>query len=363
MHYVEQQPFNTVPATYNDLLGVMTNRPDKHLHFARTGPTAPFGYPGIDNPLDHLVPEALVSAGYRWVVNFSAVKSTFFLEDHDALDWMTVWPDSSLVLPDTLERNDLSGGVDLFLACWCQGWDQIGPPPSTYVMPQKIFWELKEYDSASSSWISVFSRYVVDFDGELGNSGSAPSDWEEFKRFYFAYLGGSLLIGDSYISCLTNCGDAEGWDGINNIEENCWQTDSDNQFSGVATNPVLAAFPDGPYRIDVTSYAWDTTVTHGDTIDVELHNFDPVVEKVIIECAGRTIWEAYWTADGLTPEWHNPSDQGVLPDQQLDVTVVFSEPMDTTSVTVTAGASSPYNDITASDAGLNWSWTNCPEEA
>ena len=86
MHYVEQQPFNTVPATYNDLLGVMTNRPDKHLHFARTEPLVPFGYPGIDNPLDHLVPATLVSAGYRWVVNFSAIKPTFFLEDHDALD-------------------------------------------------------------------------------------------------------------------------------------------------------------------------------------------------------------------------------------------------------------------------------------
>ncbi|MBD3278179.1 MAG: hypothetical protein GF388_07765, partial [Candidatus Aegiribacteria sp.] len=37
--------------------------------------------------------------------------------------------------------------------------------------------------------------------------------------------------------------------------------------------------------------------------------------------------------------------------------------MDTTSVTVTAGMVSPYNDITASDTGLDWSWTNCPEEA
>jgi hypothetical protein len=36
--------------------------------------------------------------------------------------------------------------------------------------------------------------------------------------------------------------------------------------------------------------------------------------------------------------------------------------MDTTSVTVTAGVSSPYSDITASDTGLDWSWTNCPEE-
>ncbi len=42
--------------------------------------------------------------------------------------------------------------------------------------------------------------------------------------------------------------------------------------------------------------------------------------------------------------------------------MVFSEPMDTTSVIVRAGVSSPYNDITASDAGLDWSWTNCPEE-
>ncbi|MCD4847958.1 MAG: FG-GAP-like repeat-containing protein [Candidatus Aegiribacteria sp.] len=97
-------------------------------------------------------------------------------------------------------------------------------------------------------------------------------------------------------------------------------------------------------------------------MDIELHNFSPVVEEVVITCEGRTIWQAFWTADGLEPDWHNPVDLAVLPDQTLDVMVVFSEPMDTTSVTVTAGVLSPYNDITASDAGLNWSWTNCPEE-
>ncbi|NOQ22975.1 MAG: hypothetical protein GQ565_10075, partial [Candidatus Aegiribacteria sp.] len=356
------------PVGLGDLLGTMTERTDKHLHFARTAPTAPFGYPGIDNPLDHLEPAASVAEGFQWILS-SPNKSTFFLRDYPAFgdpgddNWETLWPTSASIYPDTIDRTELDGAVDLFFDIVSYANGEVGFPHNP-TMPQKLKWTLNSYDPVTSSWIGIFTKYVVDFDEELGNSGSSPSDWQEYKRLYFKYLGHDIAGGGtwSYVTCLTNCGDATGWDGINNIEENCWQTDSDNQFSGVTTNPVLAAYPDGPYQVNILSYPYDTTVVFPESIYVELHNFSPVVEKVVISCGGRTIWEAYWTADGLTPKWNNPSDQGVLPDQQLDVTVVFSEPMDTTSVSVTAGVSSPYNDITASDAGLDWSWTNCPEE-
>ncbi|MCD4847058.1 MAG: hypothetical protein K8R76_02575, partial [Candidatus Aegiribacteria sp.] len=44
----------------------------------------------------------------------------------------------------------------------------------------------------------------------------------------------------------------------------------------------------------------------------------------------------------------------------LDVTVIFSEPMNTGSAIVTAGMESPYDDITATMTG--WSSTNCPDD-
>jgi hypothetical protein len=325
-------------------------------------------HPALCNPLDYLVPAATSADSFTWGWNEGCDRS-FFLPDMDYLDWGN-WTSVSEVWLDTLDREDLSGAVD-FLFGQSHYGDGMASIPNKGIdadgidelNPRRILWKIVRQKPGGDEVIDT--RYVVDFRGELG--GTQHDD--KYKQFYFRYHYRELYTTEyGTLNCLSNSGDAlpdPGWEGfgVSNIEENCWQTDSDNQLNGVTTNPVLAAFPDGPYRIAVTSYAWDTTETHGDTLDVELHNFSPVVEKVVISCEGRTIWEAYWTADGLTPEWHNPSDQGVLPDQTLDVTVVFSEPMDTTSVTVTAGVSSPYNDITASDTGLNWSWTNCPEEA
>ncbi|MFO8182816.1 MAG: T9SS type A sorting domain-containing protein [Candidatus Aegiribacteria sp.] len=248
----------------------------------------------------------------------------------------------------------------MFYAYWLTGDGTKPLPMNQYPLnPHRIMWSLSKL--CKEDTIHVDSSFVVEFTGELG----AAADSLRYRQFYFRWARKEWLFGSpnfGLISCLTNCGDTPEWNGIDNIEENCWQTDIDNELSGVTANPVLAAYPDGPYRVDVFAYAYDTTVVDTTSVDIELHNFNPVVEEVILSCEGRTIWEASWTADGLTPVLYNPFDAGVLPDQQLDVTVVFSEPMDTTSVTVTAGMTSPYNDITASDTGLDWSWTNCPEE-
>jgi len=94
-------------------------------------------------------------------------------------------------------------------------------------------------------------------------------------------------------------------------------------------------------------------------LDVELANFSPVVEEVEISYSSGTAWHALWKADGLTPELDVIEEHFVGITDSLDVEIVFSEPMDTTSVTVTAGASSPYDDITATETG--WSSTNYPD--
>ena len=352
-----------------DFIGIMHPAlTHPHLHFMRSEAPYVSSHAALCNPLDYLVPSATSVGDFTWGWDANSDRS-FFLPDMDYLDWGN-WTSVSEVWLDTLDREDLSGAVD-FLYGQSHYGDGMASIPDAGIdadgidelNPRRILWKIVRQKPGGDEVISM--RYVVDFRGELG--GTQHDD--KYKQFYFRYHYRELYTTEyGTLNCLSNSGDAfpdPGWEGfgVSNIEENCWQTDSDNQFSGVTTNPVLAAFPDGPYSIDVTSYAWDTTVTHGDTLDIELHNFSPVVEEVVISCEGRTIWEAYWTADGLAPEWHNPIDLAVLPDQTLDVTVVFSEPMDTTSVTVTAGVSLPYNDITASDAGLNWSWTNCPEEA
>ncbi|NOQ22000.1 MAG: hypothetical protein GQ565_05030, partial [Candidatus Aegiribacteria sp.] len=315
-------------ALYGDLLGTMAEISGKHLHFFRTDQHMfQNGIPGVDNPLDYLdsIPSGVNN--YTWEI-LTSDPAVFFLPQRDAIYGSESWTvfydpptpgyvNPSAVLGDTLDRNHLLGSVDVMHGCFVKGYPQ-GTSVDRSGIPQKIKWTL--FRVLNTGIEEQFRKYVVDFDGEVG---AAPGHWQEFRRFYFPFFANQLgWFGpgaDAPIVCLTNCGDAAGWDGINNIEENCWQTNSDNQFSGTTTNPVLAAFPDGPYKIDVMSYAWDTTETHGDTLDIELHNFSPVVEKVVISCGGRTIWEAYWTADGLTPKWNNPSDQGVLPDQQLDV--------------------------------------------
>jgi len=339
-----------------------------HLHFMRSNAPYLSDEPALCNPLDYLVPSAISADSFTWGWDTNRDRS-FFLPDMDYLDWSN-WTSVSEVWQDTLDRENLSEAVD-FLFGQSHYGDGMASIPDAGIdadgidelNPRRILWEVVRQKPNGDEVIDT--RYVVDFRGELG--GTQHDD--KYKQFYFRYHYRELYTTEyGTLNCLSNSGDAlpaPGWEGfgVSNIEENCWQTDSDNQSSSVTANPVLAAFPDGPYRIDVTSYAWDTTETNEVSLDVELHNFSPVVEQVIIGCEGRTIWEAYWTADGLTPEWHNPVDLAVLPEQALDVTVVFTEPMDTTSVVVTAGTTSPFNEITASDAGLDWSWTNCPEEA
>ncbi|MBN2587971.1 MAG: peptidoglycan DD-metalloendopeptidase family protein [Candidatus Fermentibacteraceae bacterium] len=340
------------------LLGYMNeNVSSPHLHFMWNDWDD--NHMAEGNPLVYLDHAPLLEEGYTWEFDPEEYDHRyFFLPDMSYSDWepYTVAEFFAMMLDD----SDLSGNVDFFFGVGLRGDGETGGEGdgSNDLAPQQIKWDIiREYPTGDQA---IDSRYVVDFDCWLSNE---PESDSRAQMLYFRKSMNAMYGFDALLYCLSNCTDAEDWDGINTIDERSWNTDSDCEEDGSTENPVLAMFPDGPYRLDVLLYSFDEDYTYPASIDVELHNFDPVVEKVVLSCEGNTVWEAYWTADGLTPVLNNPVDAGVLPDRQLDITVVFSEPMDTTSVTVTAGNDSPYNDITASDAGLDWSWTNCPEES
>ena len=331
-------------------------QPVVHTHFMWT--TWNYDNIGYVSPLDYLNGAPVQGEHFDWIFNpqeYPSIFESFFLADVIPASWPT---NPSAVFSDTLDRNTLgldvapNGDIDLFFGYSLLGRGDYTNPyhERNDLTAERIKWDIVRETQSGDEEIE--SNYVVNFDCPLSNLE------EEIPELHYFSLDLDELynyVTDEYgglIVCLSNCGDMQGWEGlgIDNIGENCWNTNSDYLFSGDVTNSILAAYPDGPYRVEVIAYAWDETVTDTVSIDVELHNFSPVIEEVVISCEGRTIWQAFWTADGLIPEWHNPVDLAVLPDQTLDVIVVFSEPMDTTSVTVTAGVSSPYNDITASDA-------------
>lgn len=164
---------------YGDYLGTMSDAtPEMHLHFRRTDQyTFSNGDPGIDNPLEYLDPPPDGLDGYKWKM-FPSDPAIFFLPQRDAIygdsSWAEVYdpPDSSqasghpsLVLADTLDRNSLSGDVDILYGCHSQGY-----PPTMSVtssgIPQRIGWDLLDW-TEGSDWKPVQTRYLVDFDGEL----------------------------------------------------------------------------------------------------------------------------------------------------------------------------------------------------
>ncbi|MBD3278874.1 MAG: hypothetical protein GF388_11295 [Candidatus Aegiribacteria sp.] len=322
--HMDDPNFSENDAVYlSDSIGVMTHLiSTPHVHFMRSDSVYNHQNPGLLNPLDSLIPPASSASGFVWEFAESA-DTLFFLEEMDHL----AWPQYNQGHPEDVwqyqvEPGNIHDAVDLFYGYRLLGNGinpiSLGEFP---LNPHMIKWTANRYLVSDTS--EVLTRYVAEFTGQIG----ASADSTKYRQFYFRWSRLNYLIpslGNGLISCLTNCGDTAGWNGINNIEENCWQTDIDNELSGVTANPVLAAYPDGPYRVDVFAYAYDTTVVDTTSIDVELHNFDPVVEKVILSSEGNTVWEAYWTAEGLTPVLNNPADAGVLPGQQLDVTVVFS---------------------------------------
>lgn len=169
--------------------------------------------------------------------------------------------------------------------------------------------------------------------------------------------------------CLTNCSDNIAWDGIDNIEENYWQTDIDKNLIESTNDPTLQLTPDGSYRIVIQPYVFDGVGNPPVALDpayaeIELHNSSPIAsEAEILDEAKAVVWDASWeaveTARGLEAELVINSNLPVQLDQTLTATVVFSEPVNTSSVSITAGKPPYYNDLTVSTTG--WSCTNNPD--
>jgi hypothetical protein len=154
------------------------------------------------------------------------------------------------------------------------------------------------------------------------------------------------------------------WNGISNIQEGCWETDCKMDLSGSTNNPALQLTPDGQYRLVSTAYAWDLAVSQESVVELELHNSSPMVSAgTIADQADGAVWEAEWQAvqtdRGLDAEFVVLTNQSVQLGQTLDATVLFSEPMNTSSVEITAGKAPGYNDLTVTT--IEWTCTNNPE--
>lgn len=323
-----------------------------HLHFQRSGPT--WTDPtGLCNPLDFLDPDLLGEECWNFMPQPASPEHPwcYFLVDMTTEEWES-WEDSANIFDDTLAANDLHGSVDIIQGFWLRTNGDIGAQPGLpedWAVPHRIKWECVQV-GASSTDQSVFTRYLASFDGIVG----AIADWEKYRQFYFRYLWLNDYFPDSYgdMICLTNCGDATGWDGINNIEENCWNTLLAADGSGDSYNPLNQVTPDGPYQIDVTAYAWDISVEQPITTDVYVKNTRPIAGEVIItdQATDQEMWHALWIAsegtDDFDPQKLILSDVPVSPGTELAVEIIFSEPMDTSSGTynVTAGKA-PDNPI------------------
>ncbi|MCK5130685.1 MAG: hypothetical protein KAR40_00855 [Candidatus Sabulitectum sp.] len=342
----------TTPVSYGDFLCTMAEiGSGKHLHFFRTDQlTYSDGNPGVDDPLDYIDPAyaSVPANGYTWEFE-NATTAVFFLPQRDAITGAGSWTiyydppeqqgdpvNTANVINDMIDANNLSGAIDVMYCVLVKGYPQ-GSSVESSGIPEQIEWTL--YRTLKSEEDTLFTKYNVDFDGSIG---AAPGDWQEFRRFYFPFFPNQLgFFGTGYkskIVCLTNViDDTPSYDGINNIDENCWQTDSDLSGTGTATVPSRALYPDGEYRIEITSYAHDAS-DHVISEDVVVANFQGYVESVTIVDAvtDQTYWDAYWetveTMDGYELQFViNTVEATFSTGQPLDIEIHFSESMNPNS--------------------------------
>ncbi|MCD4849087.1 MAG: M23 family metallopeptidase, partial [Candidatus Aegiribacteria sp.] len=306
-----------------------------HVHFKWT--TWDYNEWCYVNPLNYLDTAPNQGDHFDWIFNPDGYPNdfeSFFLIDDIPDNWSD---DPNVVFNDTLDRSALGldvvpyvADVDLFF-----GFSLLGRGDNTHpdwerndLAPERIQWNIIR--ETSSRDITLTENYVVNFDCPLSWNSHDISILHYFRLDLdelYSHITGEY---EGLITCLTNCGDMQGWEnlGIDNIEENCWDTNIDYQFSDDATNPILAAYKDGPYLIDVTcSSHGDPAVEFEQSINCELHNFAPVVEEVIVSGSTGEIYHAEWTASGLTPQLNVTVDIPVSNSEILDVTVIFSEPM------------------------------------
>ena len=288
-------------------------------------------------------------------------------------DWGDKWTDLDACKSeiDGFE-SAVCGEVDLVVWMRADGTGSTGSYPPRGCMPQRLEWWVERWDESAGQWVEVqdfyetpYHRFVFDFgDMELGGS----ADWEKYKQIYFRFSAADFFQAGGYMTCLTNCSDDDSWNGIGNIEENCWQTNTKLDQSGPTIVSELQLFPDGQYRIAIRPWVFNGVSPMALDVayaSLDLHNSSPVVDAAEITSPTRgVVWSAHWDAvedtDGLEAEFIVETDELVEPGQTLTATIVFTEPMNTGSgsYTITAGKAPDYDELEVTTTG--WSCTNNP---
>lgn len=358
--YPESEPIS-LGAILGYIAHVYQSHSLDHLHFMRveeTGLSYSSDQPAVLNPLFWLDPAPSSAEGYDWTWQcFPSSPSyhVFVLPQYDALtQWQNQWVDVAACKADALPFDALNGAVDFFLWFCVEGEGENGPDPFRKVMPQRFEWWL-ERELADGTWTNLmgdgneYYRYLFDF-GDIELGGSDDSD--RYRQLYFRYNAQEMIrINIGYICCLTNVNDEAGYDGIDNITENCWQTDMNKDGTGTTENALNSMFPDGVYRIRWKAFAFDGTsggeevtpgdvspgVPHADTFkEVTLANYLPfVTDASIVDYATDLVyWDADWEVveeiDDYSMHLVVNSHIAALPvGQTVEVTIHFSETMDT----------------------------------
>ncbi|PIE52421.1 hypothetical protein CSA37_06445 [Candidatus Fermentibacteria bacterium] len=312
------------------------------------------------NPLDYLMPRASGST-FTWTFNPSGYANAyefFFLEQCEPASW----PDSPDLL-NILDPENLCGPIDAFVGFGLSGVGQSTTPNSgtNDLAAERIEWCIQFLSTSGPELVE--QKYLVNFDCPLSYNPDDRVQQLYFKFDYddmFSYTTGNY---EGLVVCITNCGDMQGWEnlGISNIAENCWQTNTDINGTEVTVNPVLAGYPDGEYEIEAILYSHDPDVSQTCVQGCELHNFHPALCEVVISDAltDETYYHGQWIPDGsgLEAMLNIITNTEVQPATNLDVTLIFTEEMNTSSVDAVLGPLDITGGSWSSTVVENDTWT------
>ncbi len=269
------------------------------------------------------------------------------------------------------DHIDIWGDVDFFGYVWGCGVGEEGGDSQFYIMPRKISWTLFRWDAGIADWVTVqepdgsdFVRHVVDF-GDIPLGGS--DNWDEYKQLYFRFQPDTLFGETGRTYCLTNCSDAEDWDGINTIEENYWDTALEAEGLDPAYHPENMVTPDDLYKATVYAFNWEEDQADEFSIEFMLHNTKEIAQEVHLTDAvtDQDVWHAEWVAyydtDGFTPEKNIYANITAQPGTTLDIEIIFSGPMSTVVDPYVRFTKPDGAFLTADPSSPEWTSTYLPD--
>jgi hypothetical protein len=317
------------------------------------------------NPLNQLLPRAS-GTSFNWTFNPSGYANSFelfFLDQTEPANWPATPGAVTMLAPD-----NLSGPIDAFVGFGLSGIGQSTTPSSgrNDLAPERIEWRIERSTNAGPQTLE--QRYLVNFDCPLSYQPDERVQQLYFKfdlDEMFSYTSGDH---EGLIVCLTNCGNIQGWEnlGIDNIEENCWQTNGSLDGTSETINPILAGYPDGTYMIEATLYAHTHTPDPATellaTTSCELHNFHPALREVIISDAitDQTYYHGEWVpgVSGLEAILDIDPNSAAPAGADLEIILVFTEEMDTSAgIDVSLGPLDVTNGTWGASVVNNDMWT------